>query len=97
MNENKMNEIVYKIPGKNHGPMGKTYDWKPVKSKDEFNQAMKDGWFDTLDEAINGRIIDVEPTREEMNKKAKELGLKYGPNTSDANLLKLINDEVAKR
>jgi hypothetical protein len=92
-----MQEIVYKVPGKHAGPNGKTYDWKGVTSKDEFNQAMKDDWFDTLDEAINGRIIDMEPTRAEMNKKAKELGLKYGPNTSDANLLKLINDKIAKR
>jgi hypothetical protein len=50
-----MTEIVYKIPGKNAGPEGKTYDWKPVKSEDEFERAIKEGWFDTLAEAINGK------------------------------------------
>jgi hypothetical protein len=47
-------EIVYKVPGKNHGPEGKTYDWKAVNSKAELNQAIEDGWFNTLEEAVEG-------------------------------------------
>lgn len=118
-----MTEIVYKVPGKNHGPKGKTYDWKPVKSEEEFEQAIDSGWFDTLEEAINGKakslkrarnadgeyigddpatpdvdeawVSDDAPTREEMNKKAKELGIKHAKNISDKTLLGLINDKLS--
>ena len=60
-----MQEIVYKIPGKNAGPKGKTYDWKGVKSADELNQALKDGWFNTLEEAVKGKSVKLVRAREE--------------------------------
>lgn len=47
-----MQEIVYKIPGKQPGPEGKTYDWKPVRSDKELKESLKDGWFNTLEEAV---------------------------------------------
>lgn len=92
-----MNEIVYKVPGKNHGPGSKTYDWKPVKSEDEFLQALEDGWFDTLEEAINGKANEIEapPTREELKEKAKELGIEYAKNITDKTLFRLIKDKLS--
>ena len=95
-------EIVYKVPGNNAGPNGKTYDWKPVKSEDEFLEALDNGWFDTLEEAVSGKANKMPPTqenpptREEMNAKAKELGIDYTKNISDKTLLGLINDKLAK-
>ena len=114
-----MQEIVYKVPGKNFGPYGKTYDWKPVNSEDELSQAIKEGWFNTLEEAVEDKpvklvrareedgqykgddpstpdvdeawIEDTAPTRDEMEAKAKELGLEFRKNISDNKLLKLIN------
>lgn len=50
-------EIVYKIPGKNHGPEGKTYDWVEVKTEDELEGRLKDGWFETLEEAVKGELV----------------------------------------
>ena len=97
-----MKDIVYKVPGNNFGPKGKTYNWKPVNSKDEFKAAIKDGWFDTLEEAIEGKskvVEDVEddsaPTREEMNNKAKDLGIQHAKNVSDKTLLRLITDKLS--
>lgn len=94
-----MNEIVYKVPGKNHGPRSKTYDWKPVKSEDEFLQALEDGWFDTLEEAVNGKAkvkeIEVPPTREELKEKAKELGIVHAKNVTDKTLFGLIKEKLS--
>ena len=98
-------EIVYKVPGNNHGPDGKTFDWKQVKSKEDFEASLKDGWFDTLEEALAGEhknkieekekvISNDAPTREEMEFKAKELGLSYHKNISDKKLLALIERNI---
>lgn len=119
-----MQEIVYKVPGKNYGPGSKTYDWMAVNSEDEFNKAVNDGWFNTLEEAIEGKVKKRErarnddgeyigddlstpdineayvdkaaPTRDEMEAKAKELGLEFRKNISDKKLLKLIDKQLAK-
>jgi uncharacterized protein (DUF1697 family) len=99
MEEVYVSEIVYKIPGKNAGPRGKTYDWKSVKSEDEFLEALDDGWFDTLEEAVNGKANEIEDksaaTREEMNIKAKELGIEYAKNVSNKTLLELIKEKLS--
>ena len=71
-------EIVYKVPGKNAGPEGKTYDWKGVKSKAELNQTIKDGWHNTLEEAVNipepvrardkeGQYVGDDPSTPDVN------------------------------
>jgi hypothetical protein len=49
-------EIVYKVPGKNAGPEGKTYDWVKVVSQEDYKQRLNDGWFDTLAEALKGTV-----------------------------------------
>jgi hypothetical protein len=47
-------EIVYKIPGKNYGPEGYSYDWIKVNSEGELKEKLKDGWFNTLEDALKG-------------------------------------------
>jgi hypothetical protein len=60
-----MTEIVYKVPGRNAGPKGKTYDWIAVKSEAEFEQKLKEEWFNTLDEAVNGKAKELVRARNE--------------------------------
>ncbi|MCK5600585.1 hypothetical protein KAR91_01880 [Candidatus Pacearchaeota archaeon] len=119
-----MQEIVYKVPGKNAGPYGKSYDWMPVNSEGELSRALKDGWFNTLEDAVNGKVEKRErarnddgeyvgddpsapdvseayvdksaPTRNEMNTKAKGLGIQYAKNISDRKLLKLIAKKLSE-
>jgi hypothetical protein len=99
MEEVYVSEIVYKVPGKNHGPKGKTYDWKPVKSEDEFLQALEDGWFDTLEEAVDGKAKKVKkediPTREELKETAKDLDIEFAKNVTDKTLFGLIKDKLS--
>ena len=101
MEEVYVAEIVYKVPGHNAGPKGKTYDWKPVKSEDEFLQALEDGWFDTLAEAVNGKANkskpkeDASPSRDELKEKAKELGIVYAKNVTDKTLFGLIKEKLS--
>ena len=113
-----MKEIVYRVPGKHFGPNGKSYDFIPVESEDELNQRLKDGWFNTLEEAVNGThgkrarnddgefvgdnpaTPDVneayEPTRAEMETKAKQLGISFSMMTTDKKLLKAIDKKIKK-
>ena len=60
-----MQDIVYKVPGKHHGPAGKTYNYIAVNSEDELKTKLKEGWFNTLDEAVNGKTAKPARAREE--------------------------------
>ena len=110
-----MKTIVYKCPGFHSRPGG-TYDFKGVDSE-TIEDALNEGWFKTLPEAIEGKHIiegvfeetkdeipsievselkgdEAPPSREELEQKAKELGVKFDGRTSDRKLLELINDEL---
>lgn len=76
------------------------YDWRIVTAE-EFEQAKVDGW--CLDQyaakAANERHPadedkDGEVTREEMEQKAKELGLKFDGRTSNRKLLTMIEEAL---
>jgi len=54
-----MTEIVYKVPGKNAGPSGKTYDWMAVNSEKELQVRLAEGWYNTLDEAVKGKAVKL--------------------------------------
>lgn len=93
--------LVYRCPG-NIQRAGGTYDHKPVADDDENSAALADGWFATLPEAIEGKSVDAQakeydapPTREELETKAKELGIKFDGRTTDAKLGKLIDEALA--
>ena len=87
---------------KDHGPhqrAGGSYDHAPVESQEEFDAALKAGWFATLPEAIETKPVialpppalpppadDEPPTRAELEAKAKELGIEFSPNIGDKKL-----------
>ncbi len=96
MEEIYVSEIVYKVPGNNAGPKGKTYDWKPVKSEDEFLQALEDGWLDTLEEAVNGKANDEIPPRDELKTTAKDLGIEFPENIPSNKLFAWIKEKISK-
>ena len=45
--------IVYKSGGPNKAGKGKTYSWIGVKTEVEMGKYLGNGWFKTLEEAIN--------------------------------------------
>jgi hypothetical protein len=63
--------LVYKCPGRHHGPEGKTYDYKDVT---ELDKAILDGWFPSLVEAVNGELKMSDPDVNEAYKDGKGLG-----------------------
>lgn len=96
--------LVYKAAGPYARPGG-TYAYKPVANDEELSAAMADGWFCSLAEAVAYKdlptysvakvdevipAIDAPPTRQEMEAKAKELGIKFDGRTTDKVLLSKI-------
>jgi hypothetical protein len=37
--------LVYKSPGSQYGPAGKTYSWSGVKTQEDLDDKIADGWF----------------------------------------------------
>jgi 23S rRNA G2445 N2-methylase RlmL len=88
--------IIYKCPGKHHCKGG-TYDYIQVKTKEDFEAKLKDGYFETLPEAMGEEpAIDKvsPPTREELEAKAKELDIGFNNRTTDKSLSKKIEDKL---
>lgn len=56
--------IVYKKGGKHRGPKGIPFSYKGVKTEEELLTALKDGWYETLPEAI-------EPPKPRVQRKPK--------------------------
>jgi len=81
---------------------------KLVNDLDDFNDHLMSGWVGTasedVDEAPELPVVEVEeplpevdqvpPTREELEAKAHELGLKFHPNLGDARLQSMIEDAL---
>lgn len=94
-------EIVYKSPGRHFAHNGKTYDYKAVNSHDELRDALADGWFESLVEAVDGKpsqsskFDDLPPTRAELEKKCDELGIKYNGRMKDDTLSQKIDEALA--
>ena len=44
--------IVYKCPGQHRGPKGTTYSFKGVKTQEETDSLLNNGWSISLDEAV---------------------------------------------
>jgi hypothetical protein len=92
MSEEKYQGMVYQCPGP-YSRAGGTYNTKGVNSKAEHEAARKEGWFDTMPEAIAGKsaVVDVPadnkpPTRAELEHKAKELNIKFDKKVTDKDL-----------
>lgn len=93
--------IVYKTPGP-HGRTGKTYAYMGVADQAAFDAAIKNGWHPSKADAFEGKkvtkvvkevqeaqdaIDEVSPaTREEMEQRAKELGMRNAHRMKDETL-----------
>ncbi len=67
-----------------------------VEDEADMQAALAAGWFATVPEALAGKAADnAPPTREELRAKATELGLSFGPNTSDKKLGDMIAAKLA--
>jgi hypothetical protein len=59
--------LVYKAQGRHSRPGG-TYDFIGVNSQEEFQQKIKEGWFESLEAAITG----VSQVAAQPNKKSNK-------------------------
>jgi len=88
---------------KDGGPIeraGGSYDFLHVNDEDEFSQALSNGWHEGLLEAIEANrnqpthpIVprdDEPPTREEIEAKLTELGVRFHHKTGDAKLAEML-------
>ncbi len=95
--------LVYKVPGKYVRPYG-TYDFTGVNDAEELQAKLKEGWFCSLSEAIEPQdkeVVEEEddtapPTRQELEEKATELGIKFDGRFSDKKIAQLIDEALAK-
>jgi hypothetical protein len=89
--------MVYKVPGKHVRPYG-TYDFAGVNNAEELETKLKEGWFSSLSEAIDSKNKEevteeddtAPPTRQELEEKATELGIKFDGRFSDKKIAQLI-------
>jgi hypothetical protein len=56
----KYSNLLYRCPGSNRGPGGHTYEWKSSSSESETDGLLKDGWFQSLDEAVEAAKVEGE-------------------------------------
>lgn len=95
--------IVYRCPGPHQRPGG-TFDFVGIETDEDLKEALLDGWFLTMDEAVNKKSAvaleevkqedDKPPTRAELEEMAEELNIKFDGRTSDKKLNELITSEL---
>lgn len=75
---------------------GGSYSQLLVHDEDEHAAKLKEGWFATLPEAIEGVSSedDAPPTRAELEAKADEIGLKFDRRIGDKKLAALIQEAL---
>jgi hypothetical protein len=91
--------LVYRDKGP-HYRIGGTYDYRAVPDQAAFDAALADGWCATLGEIVDGKPVqapadDAPATREELEAKATELGLKFDGRTNDKKLSAMITEALA--
>lgn len=69
-------------------------DESRVVQEADFARVKSDGWFLTMEEAANPPVSDEPPTRDELEEKARELGIKFDGRTTDKKLAALIAEKV---
>lgn len=97
--------IMYKCPGPFKKPRGGFYNICSVLDESQYLSKLSDGWFPSYAEARNGKLesqsdLDNEsdidqyspPTRDELESKAKALGIIFDGRTSDKKLLARISE-----
>lgn len=99
--------FVYRCPGAHFGPSGTTYEFTAANDEKEFVKLRNNGWSDNLIKAVDAFLnpsksvedstesADNSPiTRDELEFKARELGVKFDGRTTDALLLKRIEQAI---
>lgn len=90
--------IMYRTPGPHPKPRGGTYAYKGAADQAEFDMLLGRGWFPSYEDAVAGKIVStvseidtVSPaTRDELEAKAKELGVSFNARTSDKTIAERI-------
>jgi hypothetical protein len=102
--------IMYRVPGPHKKPRGGTYAYRGAADQGEFDALISKGWFPSYEDAAAGKtagkIIEAaeafddsvdevsDPTREELEAKAKELGVSFNTRTSDKKLAERIAEAL---
>lgn len=102
--------ILYRTPGPYRKPGGETYDTEGAADQETFDALTAKGWFPSYQEAVAGKrageiiakaeafddaIDEVSgPTREELETKAKEIGVSFNARTSDKKLAERIAEKL---
>ena len=100
--------IMYRVPGPHKKPRGGTYGYRGADDQEAFDALLAKGWFPSYEEAVAGKVgnkaaakVEDEsidevsaPTREELETKAKELGVSFNARTSDKKLSERIAEAL---
>ena len=102
--------IMYRVPGPHKKPRGGTYAYRGADDQEAFDALLAKGWFPSYEEVVAGKVagktakaeasveeaIDDEsaPTRDELETKAKELGISFNARTSDKKLAERIAEAL---
>lgn len=96
--------MLYRCPGTHFAHNGQTYDYTVANSEGERSELKGQGWYESLADAVddaNGVFLheaegddNAPPTREELEKMATDLGIKFDGRTGDASLLRKIEEAV---
>jgi len=96
--------ILYRVPGPHKKPRGGSYAYRGAANQAEFDALAAKGWFPSYAEAVAGKVakkVEVEPidevsapTREELEQKAKELGVSFNSRTSDKKIAERIAEAL---
>lgn len=89
--------IVYRTPGPHKKPRGLTYAYRGAADQEAFDALIAKGWSASYEEAVSkldkkpkAKAVEIDevsgPTREELESKAKELGVSFNSRTSDITL-----------
>jgi hypothetical protein len=98
--------IMYRVPGPFKKPRGGTYGTRGAADQESFDELTAKGWFPSYEAALGGKkaakVIEAaeafedaidevsDPTRDELESKAKELGVSFNARTSDKKLAERI-------
>jgi len=97
--------ILYRVPGPFKKPRGGTYATRPAADKEAFDALIAKGWSASYEEAASKldkkpkvEAVEIDevsgPTREELEIKAKELGVSFNARTSDITLSERITSAL---
>jgi len=99
--------LLYKTPGPHRKPGGLTYAYVGCADAQDYERLVAQGWRVSLSDALAGKgvisaaeafedaVDNVSPaTRDELEQKAKELGVSFNSRTSNETLAKRIAEAI---